>query len=199
MKAIIFDLFGTLVYIDRPTHPYRDLLEKATNPDARKIVLTSNATPLRMAREIGVDLSAESGMAVVQRIQDEVDSIKVYPDVLDALSRLKSEGYLIIVSSNLARPYARARDLLDGYVDYWNFSFDTGTQKPDPVMFTGPAAAYGLEPGNCLVVGDSIGSDGVGAAEAGMSFMLLDRHGRHPSHRAVSSLTELFEANVLPA
>ncbi|VTU42787.1 MULTISPECIES: HAD family hydrolase [unclassified Variovorax] len=191
MKAIIFDLFGTLVYIDHPAHPYRQLLAGATASDARELVMTSNASPGRMAKKIGSVLSPEALREVTAELEAEVHRIKLFHEVRDALVQLKAAGYLILVSSNLAKPYGQAKLLLADMVDYWNFSFDTGLLKPDAQMFFGPAAAFGILPKDCIVVGDSVSSDGGGAAAAGMDFVLVDRFGRHPALPAIQGLDEL--------
>ena len=192
MKAVIFDLYGTLVYVDHSTHPYRTLLAKQASAHAIQGLMTSDAKDtLKLARAIGAELSPEDARALDQQAQDEASRIRVFEEVPEVLKALKAQGMTLIVSSNLARLYGHAKVLLDGYIDYWNFSYETGLLKPDPSMFLGPARAYGLAPQDCLVVGDSLLADGKGAQAAGMPFLLLDRYDRHPTLPAVRDLTGL--------
>lgn len=193
MKAAIFDLFGTLVHIDSPTWPYRELLRHATHPQARELAMTSALAPAKLASAVGANVSPADLAAFEQAVEAEVDRIRVYDDTRDTLALLRDAGFVILVSSNLAKPYAAARNLLGDLVDYWNFSFDTGVLKPNPQMFTAPAAAFGVRPHRCIVIGDSLASDAAGAQAAGMPFILVDRAGRHAPHAGVTHLSHLFD------
>lgn len=193
MKAILFDLFGTLVHIPQSRSPYREFVRAASVANARDLVLTSDSSPGRMARQLGLNPEAPAVLNIIELINHDVENIVVYPETLATLSRLKEAGYALIVVSNLAKPYGRAKALLGDLIDYWNFSFETGIAKPDARMFTLPAAAFGVKPENCVVVGDSITSDQAGAAAAGMGFILLDRDGKHGASGAAQDLIEVTE------
>lgn len=188
MKAVLFDLFGTLVHVKDPTHPYRRLVGQSHDPVARNAVMTSSMPTPRLAKAMGVALSPQELADFEAEVEAEVARIEVYPDVVETLQALRAKGVLVFVSSNLAKPYAAARVHLDGLVDYWNFSFDTGLLKPDPAMFLAPASAYGVAASECLVVGDSKASDGKGAEAAGMPFILVDRARSNPDERAARTV-----------
>lgn len=194
MKAAIFDLFGTLAYIDQPTFPYQRILTRATTAaDARAVAMTSVCPPAKLAAALGAPLSTDELAQVEREIRDEVERIRLYPETRDALAVLREAGFVIIVSSNLAKPYGQARALLSDLVDYWNFSFDTGVLKPDSQMFTGPAAAFGIAPEDCVVIGDSLKADREGARAAGMRFVLVDREGRHAVKEGLPHLSHVLD------
>jgi putative hydrolase of the HAD superfamily len=54
-------------------------------------------------------------------------------------------------------------------------SGEHGTTKPDPSIFRAAAAAFGVEPTQCAYTGDRVRTDAVGAHEAGMLGIWLDR------------------------
>ncbi len=78
--------------------------------------------------------------------------------------------------------------------------------KPDPRIFHAAATALGVEPAHCVYVGDRLHTDAVGAQEAGMFGIWLDRPGADdrrgtardavppPSIVRLSSLTTLHSA-----
>jgi len=49
--------------------------------------------------------------------------------------------------------------------------------KPDPVMFHKVCCALGCEPANAVHVGDKLTTDAVGARDAGLGGVWLDRRG----------------------
>ncbi|KJC64312.1 HAD family hydrolase [Agreia bicolorata] len=54
-----------------------------------------------------------------------------------------------------------------------------GVQKPDGAAFRMLAASLGVEPGECLFVGDNPLHDIDGARAVGMTALLVDRYGAH--------------------
>lgn len=189
MKAIIFDLFDTLVHIEKPTNPYANLFAVAAKQaDPQKFALTHDMSIPRLAKELKAPLQGLPLSEIESAVKAELRSVSLYPDTLAALAKARAAGAMVMVSANMAKPYQEVRHLLDAYVDYWNFSFETGFVKPDPRMFTGPAAAYGLKLKDCFVVSTSPNTDGKGAAAAGMRFIVLDRTGKHPEYATAEDL-----------
>ena len=64
--------------------------------------------------------------------------------------------------------------------------------KPDPAAFLGACSRLGVEPGEALMVGDSLVADVEGALGAGLRAVLLDRRtSTHPDSPRIRSLAEL--------
>jgi len=116
----------------------------------------------------------------------------VEPGTREALEEIRDRGYRLGVISNadgrveaLLRTVA-LRDLFEFVVD----SQVVGFEKPDPRIFHEGTGRLGLEPGECLYVGDLYPVDVVGARGAGMEALLLDPTGTmdHPVDRIPSVL-----------
>jgi putative hydrolase of the HAD superfamily len=58
-------------------------------------------------------------------------------------------------------------------IDVATFSVEAGTKKPDPVLYTTTAARLDLRPKHCLYVGDGGSNELSGAADVGMTSLLL--------------------------
>ena len=191
-RAIAFDAFGTLVHIGRKRHPFERLIRQAR--DRAKMI------PLPMAQSIGLaDYAAALGLphpdAELAALNEELATIALYPDTLDALRRVRDRGMKVAVASNLAQPYAAPlRALLGNLVDVWHFSFDAGSIKPDRSFYAGLTAKLGCDPAELLMVGDTWRDDIVGAVEAGSRARWLDRDGRASYARRLIAIRSLADA-----
>ena len=175
-RAVAFDAFGTLVHIGRKRHPFERLIRQARS--------RARIFPSPMTYPVGLaDYAQAIGLpppeAELAALDEELATIALYPDTLDALRRVRDQGVKVAVASNLAQPYAAPlRALLGDLVDVWHFSFDAGAIKPDRAFYAGLTAKLDCEAGELLMVGDTWRDDIVGAVEAGSRARWLDREGR---------------------
>lgn len=118
-----------------------------------------------------------------------------FPDAVPTLRRVREAGLVAAILTNGDHTHQQLKlDLvgLDREVDAM-FSSDQFPQgKPDPRAFLGTCSALGVEPGQALMVGDSVLHDLQGGLDAGLEAVLLDRHDEHPDlSPRISSLDEL--------
>jgi 2-haloalkanoic acid dehalogenase type II len=120
--------------------------------------------------------------------------VELYPDVRPSLTRLHARYRLFAVSNgnaDLAR--CGIADLFDGHIT----ARAAGAAKPDPRIFAQLLRSAGVTPAEVLHVGDDPLADVIGATQAGMQAIWLNRVARAwPQHlappaRIVTSLTEL--------
>src|SRR5690349_4855126 len=96
IKAVAFDVFGTLVNIDRPTRPFRKLvrlLHEAGRPRQRDdgIRAMSSAIDLRQtARLFGGMISEDALSALEAELREEIESITLFPDAAPTLHALQA-------------------------------------------------------------------------------------------------------------
>ncbi len=128
-------------------------------------------TYLGVLRDLGLDDDLAGALYAVE----SDPALNVFADdAVETLHRLKHEGLRLAVVSDVhvdIRPAFAAAGLAD-VVDVFTLSFEQGTQKPDPRMFTRTALALGTEPVDALMVGDRSGPDGA-ALDAGLTTLLL--------------------------
>ncbi|MDQ2871203.1 MAG: HAD-IA family hydrolase [Acidobacteriota bacterium] len=126
----------------------------------------------------------------------QASSWALYPDVEETLSVLERRGLPLAIVSNWDSslpPLLEALSLARRFETVAVSAIEQ-TGKPDPEIFLRVCARLGLEPAQCLHVGDSRREDFDGARAAGLRAVLLDRKGRHTDLGAedrVGSLTEL--------
>ncbi len=185
VRAVLFDVFGTLLEISSPKRPFGQLLRIARLQGVRlpanvKSEMMSTPMTLRQAAGwLGVQASTESLHALERDLAEELDSIRAFPDALEVLRVLRGRGYTLAVCSNLAAPYVEpASNLLAPYIDVAIWSCHMGWMKPEPEIYLLAVEKLGLPADEVLMVGDTYRNDVAGARAVGLQARLLDRRGR---------------------
>lgn len=191
-KAVVFDLFGTLVHDEMGFHPFQHLMKRLDyEPDsqsfqqARRVAFTQNfrslaalAEYLRPGRKVATKDLEEM---VVQDIESRVQA---YPDTFEVLSRLRRGGKKIGLISNILSPYRQVigsgRLGLKQYFDQVIFSCDVGAVKPEPILYKMMIARLGMPPEEIVMIGDQKSKDCDAPKAAGMRALHLDRSGKTP-------------------
>ncbi len=95
-----------------------------------------------------------------------------------ALEGLKKLGCLVGVIANAEANLSSSLDHvgLSRYIDTITTSEEAGAEKPDPAIFHKALAKSGLEPKRCVYVGDVPEIDILGARNAGITQVWLDRN-----------------------
>src|SRR4051794_39947300 len=105
-------------------------------------------------------------------------SWRLFDDVLPCLDWLRAADVLLAAVTNASGAHQRAKlaDLgLARFFDYVAIAGEVGVAKPDPVMFHSVCATLGCEPAEGAHVGDKLWTDAVGARDAGLAGVWLDR------------------------
>jgi HAD superfamily hydrolase (TIGR01549 family) len=113
---------------------------------------------------------------------------KVEEDTIQSLETLRGRGLQLGLISNAADD-ADVQALVDKagirpYLDPIVTSAAAGIRKPDPRIFTPLLDAWSLAPGQVVMVGDTQGADVLGAQNAGLYSIWIDRRGDTPANRA---------------
>lgn len=171
MSIVVFDAFGTLIQTHRARNPYARLL-KANAAADRDVFLTANRSIAQFAR----DYDCEHLLPTMEReLQEELQSLHLFPDVTPALAQLRAGGRRVAVCSNLAHAYGAAvRELLPE-MDAYAFSFEVGARKPQPEIYSHLCTILRCQPKDILFIGDSLRSDVEGPKRHGMRSAHLDR------------------------
>jgi len=196
-KAVIFDLYGTLIYLADETSPYLKLfldlgLDGEKKAEAKKIAMTENFSSLaklvnRIAPNSQINLHPHE-----EAIRKEAASAKLYPETKAVLGELRRRNIDIGLVSNVATPYKKAFfDLgLDDYFNHKLFSCDIGLQKPDPRIYKKIIQNMGINSSLALMIGDKLTCDVDTPKSIGMNAVYLDRINHSPN--SISTLESLF-------
>ena len=195
IKAIIFDLYGTLIYNHNNTPYSRLFLELGLSPEemkpAKMIAMTEDFEDLsglvkRIKPTANINLRPYE-----EEVANGVRSTDTYPETKKVLEDLKKRDLKLGLISNLASPYKKPffNLGLDKYFDQVLFSCEVGLCKPDLQIYQ--KMLYLLECGapRSFMVGDKKHNDVDPPKALRMQAILIDRSGKEPL--AIHSLDEV--------
>ncbi len=204
-KAVIFDLWGTLV--DELAYPETNRLIFRQKTDEMADLLGLGRDDFAKAWAEGLDERLVGGFSSTEAAllhiceglgvapgEDCIHSVAAVlyaytrealsprPGTVETLSNLKDSGFRVGLITNCAEETSRLWDstpfapLMDTAV----LSFNVGLAKPDPRIYELAAEGLGVAAEHCLFVGDGSGGELTGASKAGMTAVLI----RAPYDRA---------------
>jgi REG-2-like HAD superfamily hydrolase len=140
---------------------------------------------------------------IAEAVSERLRSSKIWTafyDSVQALESLKKLGCLVGVIANAESSLPSALDNagLSQFIDTVTTSEEAGSEKPDPAIFLKAMDKSGLEPKRCVHVGDVPEIDILGARNAGIAPVWLDRNrlarriGEIPKVETLAELEFLF-------
>jgi putative hydrolase of the HAD superfamily len=116
-----------------------------------------------------------------------------FPEVGDALRKLRQAGYHLAVCSNFD---ARLNTVMAGLpeltpIELRIISSEVGCRKPSPRFFEAVVRATGCAPSEILFVGDDPTSDVAAARNSGLAALQIDHDDATLQNRALRSLDDL--------
>ena len=193
IRAIAFDVFGTLLRIHDPRDHWRQLLTAARRQHGLAML-----DPCRAPIETMAAFAAASGVRFQPEwqadLEAEIASIRMAPGAGETLADLRAAGYRIALASNLAPAYIPTVDRLLGDltdIRCYSCAEDVQAIKPEPAFFHALTVKLGLAAADILMVGDSLASDIAGAAAAGMPALHLQPQLDNPGENQIRNLFEV--------
>ncbi len=142
--------------------------------------------------DIEIDLSSvfstlyrEKGISAGRRLIEETASefrrrstarLRLYAGAKELLLALRKQGSLVILLSNAQSLFTKPemdRLGLSGLFDGVFLSSEIGFKKPDRRFFESPLARFGLNPSDCLMIGNDPVCDILGAKDMGMDSVFI--------------------------
>ena len=124
---------------------------------------------------VGCDASLVRSMAVTFRALSR-NKLCVYEHVHETLQELRKCGKGVYLLSNAQTDFTRPEIAMTGLEDCFDgilISSEEGFKKPTPQFYEKLFSAYGLQPAECLMVGNDETSDIAGAIAAGMDSLYI--------------------------
>mmetsp|Transcript_112828 Transcript_112828/g.364244 ORF Transcript_112828/g.364244 Transcript_112828/m.364244 type:complete len:360 (-) Transcript_112828:121-1200(-) len=202
VRAVIFDLFGTVLQMRKRCMPWQSLfsavgdeaqkrgLGALDQARARLFVQAADGPAAEVARQAveqqlpGFPRSKFHGLCrqldFERKVSAEAASAVLYDDATEALVRQRELGLMLGLVSNLATPYACVLDDcgIRHHFDAIVLSFQEGVikgQQGDTRIYERAAERLGVLAEECLFVGDTVKDDYEGPVAAGMRAVHLHR------------------------
>ena len=185
-RAVIFDLWQTLVPF--PVDSAREMMTRLAETwgadseaferlwfERRRERETGPIEP--HLRSIADELSLTGDLAAVVKIRRDWtrESLVPRPDAVATLEELRRRGHKLGMISVCAQdvPEVWEGTPFAGLFDSTVFSCSVGINKPDREIYELCAAELGVDPADCLFVGDGANDELPGAERAGMTALQL--------------------------
>lgn len=199
-KAVVFDFYGTLTVATAPAVRIASLTEIAeaigAEPEAFRAAwwqtwaerctgaLGDFVTALAdIAGRMGLEPTEEAlARATELRRRRERTFWVLRDDALSTLSALRAQGLRTALISDCTDelPDEWKDSPLAPHIEVPVFSFTAQVKKPDPRIYAMACERLGVEPADCLYVGDGGSNELAGATAAGMhAVRILDHGGVH--------------------
>jgi putative hydrolase of the HAD superfamily len=134
------------------------------------------------------------------------EMIKLIPGAIDTLVHLKKTGVPMAMITNGASEFQRPKIERFELVQYFGYILvegEFGAGKPDKSVFTHTLGILGVSPENAWMVGDDLKRDILGANEAGIFSVWVDRQNDglpddSPAHpdRIITTISELVQRGI---
>ena len=125
-------------------------------------------------------------------------SWRCFDDVPEVLARLVADGYSLAIASNFDRRLHHVCDAIPALkkIELRIISSEVGHRKPGCRFFEALVTGAGCAPHEILMVGDDAANDVMGARQAGLGAVLINRREKpgpgEPRPNEIGSLAELF-------
>ena len=147
--------------------------------------MTHQLSLAEAASAFGISVTADSLGRLEQSLEDQLASIRPFPDALRAVEMLQAVGVSVGVCSNLASAYGPVIRQIFPNLNGYGFSYQVGVMNPDPAIYRATCEQLGVRLGcdfeteeRVFMVGDSARCDRDGPRQVGGSGFLLHRAGK---------------------
>ena len=213
-KAVIFDLFGTLVNMypwTESNNVLRQMAEHLTIPPEEFIdfwLVTFNERmtgTFRKYEDCIKYISQQAGVAAqeeqielaanLRNVMSERELASTREGALEVLSYLKSNDYKTGLISDCSTIIPEIWDTtpLAPFIDVAVFSCIEGIKKPDERIYRTATTRLGVETEECLYIADGIGQELTTAAKLGMYAVMI----RTPDDRTDDPYRESWDGPVI--
>ena len=192
-KAVIFDLFGTLmdnfsrseyfavlaqmasilnVPLEEFTRAWRESFPERVNGGHPSLV----ASIERICHSLGVEVTDEQVQRAARlRLDYTLRNLQPRKDAIETIRGLRKKGYKTALISDCSHetPAVWEKTAFSGVFDTVVFSCTAGIKKPDPRIFRLAAGQLNVRPEDCLYVGDGSSRELTGAQAVGMHPVLI--------------------------
>lgn len=213
-KAVIFDLFGTLVdnfprdkshdnlrriasELSVPPDDFIDLWYAAFDERMRGVFKYYQACIRHICQRLGTQVQDDK-VELAASIRFEINRREVMASregAVETLSSLKSNGYKtgLISNCSVETTMIWKEILLAPLIDVTVFSCLAGTVKPDPSIYQEAVEKLAVSPKECLYIADGIGQELTSAKELGMHAVQI----RVPHDRDYDPYREEWDGPVI--
>jgi putative hydrolase of the HAD superfamily len=200
VRAVVFDLWDTIVdfdpdegealvrrVVDRLAVPYERFAEVWRSEELIRRRMVGPLAPCLTTACETLGIEADVDELVGWRLELTRRMLRPRAGLLETLAELRERRLRVGLISNCTEEVADAwpETSFAHLFDHAVFSATAGVAKPDPEIYRLAAGGLGVDPEECLFVGDGANDELRGARDAGMTPVLIHRDGHDPAWEQV--------------
>ena len=215
IKAVLFDLDGTLGYVKNPLRAWEVseyLVGRGYEVYPQEFQAAWSFVSMVDYTRYGCRSFQEFIRRVLHRLEVEVDdetldgltrlyedrhTYELHADALSAITQVKKLGMKTAIVTTIARfRFERILQDVGSYIDVVMDGYEARCEKSNPKMYKEVLRRLDVAPSEAVVVGDDVELEVILPKKLGMKTILLDREGKKRSnipHAVVSSLNDVVK------
>lgn len=197
IKAVLFDLYGTLAYVENPvteTEISEHLFSKGyeVSPQQLKAAWTfvsfidypkygyKNWCSYfsKIFWRLKVKVNEETLSAIVKLLESK--PYQLYPDAAGAVIKAKENGFKTAIVTTIAYfQFKKAIQPIRNYFDFIMTGYEAGCDKTNPKMYRKVLEILNARPEEAVMIGDDVPIDIILPKKLGINAILLNREGKN--------------------
>jgi HAD superfamily hydrolase (TIGR01509 family) len=218
IKAILFDLHGTLAYLENPetdTEISEYLFAKGYEISPQQLRASwafvsfidypkygyKNWTAFfsRIFWRLSVKVDRETLGTVVKLLENK--PYQLYPDAAEAVKKAKENGFKTAIVTTIASfQFEKAIQPIRKYLDFVMTGYEAGCDKSNPKMYKKVLEILAVKPKEAVMIGDDVPIDILLSKRSGIRTILLDRERKNKEYLqadfVVNNLGEAMETVI---
>jgi FMN phosphatase YigB (HAD superfamily) len=212
LKAVLFDLHGTLVFKKHETgfeEVSEYLFAKGYEVSPQQLEAASSFVSMIDYPKYGCDGWNSCLKRILYRLDVRVDDetlerivqlcesnpYTLYPDALGAIIKVKENGLKTAIVTTIARfKFEDAIQPIRQFIDLIMTGYEAGVDKSNPKMYMKVLDALKIKSSAAVMIGDEVALDVQLPRRLGMKAILLDREGKDENSCIGVIATDLNEA-----
>ena len=197
IKAVLFDLYGTLAYVENPvteTEISEHLFSKGYEVSPQQLKAAWTFVSFIDYPEYGyknwcsyfskifwrlkVKVNEETLSAIVKLLESK--PYQLYPDAAGAVIKARENGFKTAIVTTIAYfQFKKAIQPIRNYFDFIMTGYEAGCDKTNPKMYRKVLEILNARPEEAVMIGDDVPIDIILPKKLGINAILLNREGKN--------------------
>ena len=197
IKAVLFDLYGTLAYVENPvteTEISEHLFSRGyeVSPQQLKAAWTFvsfidypkygyknwRSYFSKIFWRLKVKVNEETLSAIVKLLESK--PYQLYPDAAGAVIKARENGFKTAIVTTIAYfQFKKAIQPIRNYFDFIMTGYEAGCDKTNPKMYRKVLEILNARPEEAVMIGDDVPIDIILPKKLGINAILLNREGKN--------------------
>ena len=218
IKAVLFDLYGTLAYVENPvdeTEISEYLFSRGYEVSSQQLKAARAFVSFvdypkcgyknwrsffsRMLWRLKVKFDEETLNTIIRLL--ESSPYQLYPDAAEAVIKAKESGFKTAIVTTIAYfQFKKAIQPIKNYFDFVMTGYEAGCDKTNPKIYRKVLEILNARPAEAVMIGDDVPTDIILPKKLGINAILLNREGKNvecpQADAVVNSLNKAVEAII---